>query len=58
MIHFWVKTWKYQTCNNRKKKKLFGVRSKLSYNKFLSENLLVIEMKKKKILRIKQNSNV
>ena len=33
-------------CHNRKKKKLFGVRTKLSYYNFFSENLLAIEIKK------------
>ena len=36
---------------NRKKKKLFGVRTKLSYCKVVTENLLAIEMKEKKKLR-------
>ena len=39
-----------KTCNNRKKKKLFGVSTKLSYNKTFSENLLAIQMKKTQIL--------
>ena len=31
-IQFSVKTWTHRTCNGRKQKKLFGVRTKLSYN--------------------------
>ena len=38
-----------QTCNNRKKKKLFGVRTKLSNNIFFHENLAV-KIKKIQIL--------
>ena len=38
------KTQRYHACNNRKKKELFGVRTKLSY----TENLLAITMKKLK----------
>ena len=37
------KIQRYQTCDKRKKKELFGVRTNLSYSK---ENLLAIEMKK------------
>ena len=43
----------YQTCNNRSKKELFSVRIKLSYNKFFSQNLLAIEMKRTQILNNK-----
>ena len=35
--------------NNRKKKKLFGVGTKLSQHNFFTENLLVIEMRKAQI---------
>ena len=35
-----------QACNNRSRKELFSIRTKLSYNKIISENLLAIEMKK------------
>ena len=39
------------SCNNIiKKKQLFGIRTKLSCYKIFTENLLVIEMKKIKIL--------
>ena len=34
------KTLRYQTCNNRmEKKKLFGIRSKLSYYNVFSQNI-------------------
>ena len=35
--------------HQQNKKKLFGTRAKLSYNKFFSENLLALEMKKIKL---------
>ena len=44
------KKQRYQTGNNGKKKKLFDVRTKLSYNKIFSENSLAIEIKKTHIL--------
>ena len=40
------KTQIYQACNNGSKRELFSVRSKLSYNKGFSENLLAIEMER------------
>ena len=44
------KIYRYQACNNRSKKELFGVKSKLSYNKKIPDNLLAIEMKRTRIL--------
>ena len=35
-----------QACNNQPKKELFGIRTKLSYKNFFSENILATEMKK------------
>ena len=54
-MQFLGKPWKmwenrYQVCNNRNRNKLFGVRTKLSYNKMFS---LAIEMKRIWILRNK-----
>ena len=43
------KTQIYQTCNNSIKKKLFSIRTELSYNNFFSENLLAKEMKRTQI---------
>ena len=40
------KTQRHQTCNNREKKKLFSVRTKLLQHKVFSEILLAIEMTK------------
>ena len=45
-----MKTQKYETCNNWKKKKLFSTRNKLSYIKIFLENLLAIEMIKTQII--------
>ena len=42
-----VRKQRYWTYHNRKKEKLFGVRTKLSYYKIFLWNLLAIEMKKK-----------
>ena len=42
-----VRKHRYQTCHNRKKKKLFGFRTKLLNYKVFTEKLLAIEMKKK-----------
>ena len=35
-----VRKQRYQTCNNRKEKKLFGVRTKLSYYKVFQRNFV------------------
>ena len=35
-----------KTCNSRKKKKLFGIRTKLSHYKAFPRNLLAIKMEK------------
>ena len=43
------KTLRYQTYNNWSKKKLFGIKTKLSC-KFFPKNSLAIEMKKRKHL--------
>ena len=43
------KTQGYQVCNNWSRKELFSLRTKLSYNNFFPENLLVIEMTKTQI---------
>ena len=46
-----MRKYRYQTCHNRKKKKLFGVRTKLSYYKvFHRISILAIEMKLTQIL--------
>ena len=46
-----MRKYRYQTCHNRKKKKLFGVRTKLSYyNVFHRISILAIEMKLTQIL--------
>ena len=42
------KTQRYKTSHSRMKKKLFGVRTKLSYYKFFTEDLLAIKMKKRR----------
>ena len=48
------KTQSYQTCNNRKEKKLFSIRTSELFNyhntKLFTENVLAIEMKKTQIL--------
>ena len=41
---------RYQTCHNRKKKKLSDVRTNYHTAKFFTENVLAIEMKKAEIL--------
>ena len=41
---------RYKTCHNKKKKKLFGVRTNLSQYNFFSENSLAQEMRKTQIL--------
>ena len=41
-----VRKHRHQTCNNRKKKKLFSFRTNLSSKKVFTENLLIIEMRK------------
>ena len=38
------------TCNDRRKKKLNGIKTKLSFNKKFPDNLLAIEMKRTHIL--------
>ena len=40
---------RYQACNNRSKTELFVSRTKLSYKKKFSEDVLAIEMKKAQI---------
>ena len=47
------KTQRYQICNNWKKKQLISIRTKLSYNKIFSENLLAVEMRKTQTIIIK-----
>ena len=47
------KTQRYQICNNWKKKQLINIRTKLSYNKIFSENLLAVEMRKTQTIIIK-----
>ena len=47
------KTQRYQICNNWKKKQLISIRTKLSYNKIFSENLLAVEMRKTLTIIIK-----
>lgn len=43
------KTQRYQTCRNHQKKKLFSVRAKLSINKMVFRNLLIIQMNPAKV---------
>ena len=43
------KTQKHETLDDRKKKKLFTVRNKLSHNKIVFKNLLPIKMNKTKV---------
>ena len=58
---FWKNYWKcekeqkYLTCNNRKEKKLFSIKTKFSdyMFSFFTENLLAIEMRKTQILMTK-----
>ena len=45
-----ARTHRYKTCHNRKNKELFSVRTRLSYCKLFTENLLALEMKKMEIL--------
>ena len=40
-----MKTQEHYTCNNRKKKKLFGIEPNYNPIKFFTENMLAIEMK-------------
>lgn len=47
------KRYRYQACNNRIKKKLFSVTTKLSHTNFFSEYLLAIRIKKRIYLSIK-----
>ena len=44
------KTQKHKTCNNRNANKFFSIRTKLSYNKVFTENLLKTEIIKTQIL--------
>ena len=41
---------RYYTCHNRKKKEQFSIRTKLSYYKVFTENLLAIEIRKTEML--------
>ena len=45
---------KHQTCNNRRKKKLFNVRNKLSYNKMVFRKFISDRNEYKKIKINKQ----
>ena len=45
-MQFLEKTERYQAYNNKSKKELIGTGIRLSHNKFFSENVLAIQIKK------------